>query len=152
VNPDPELVEQLAAALAPAGPHTLYGSVTLADESDFASADLLVQAVGSSLPFALWLGPGLPESPDAEGFVSEAEVAEGPDGSILASLEQRNDSDGEVYEIVRIVAAYRRDGVVVTLNRYADPDLLPAEDSWSAEALRALVLDPRWALADGGSA
>ncbi|MEZ0580621.1 hypothetical protein [Nocardioides sp. MH1] len=142
--PDQDFFQELSAALAPVGPHTLLGAVSMAAESDSSSADLLVQREGSGLPLALWFGPDLPDSPDAEGFAPEAFVAEASDGSIVAFLEeQREDADGEVYEIVRIVVGYRPDGLVVTVNRYADPNMQPAEASWSFEALRAVVLDPR---------
>ena len=146
MNPDSDLAQQFLASLAPTDPHTLYAKVDLASESEFASADLLVQKVGSHLPFGLWFGEGLPVSADDEGFAPEAEVVELPDGSLVASLEQRDESDGEVYEIVRIVAAYRTDGIVVTINRYADPEVLPSEASWAFGALQALVTEPRWSL------
>jgi len=137
------VVAQLAEALAPVAPHTRYGAVALAAESEYASLDLSLQRVGSPVPFTLWFGDGLPSAPDAVAFAPEADVV-AVDGAIVAAYEQENDADGEVYEIVRIVAAFRPDGLVVTVNRYADPDALPDDDSWSFKALRALALDPRW--------
>lgn len=140
-----ELAQRLTGALAAAGPHTRHAAVALTSESEYASVDLILQRAGSPVPFGLWFGDGFPTSPDADGFAPEADVV-AVDGAIVASYEQENeDDDGEVYEIVRIVAAYRSDGLAVTVNRYADPEAMPADEAWSWETLRALVLAPRWA-------
>ncbi|HWU21185.1 MAG TPA: hypothetical protein VN088_06655, partial [Nocardioides sp.] len=130
---DPTLTDRLASALATTPDRTSsYGTVVL-DESS--SVDLMLQTPASPVPFALWYGAGLPRSARDDGFADEATCEELPDGTVLARYEQANIDGGEVYELVRILVAFTPD-LVVTVNRYADPDISPDADDWSFEDLR----------------
>lgn len=138
---DPHLLDRLANALTTSRDGTSRYASTVLDEAS--SIDLLVQAPGSPVPFALWFGEGLPRSIHDDGFADEALREQLPDGTVLAWFEQANHDGDAVYEVVRIVVAFRQERVV-TVNRYADPDIDPAAPGWSFEDLRELVLDPRW--------
>lgn len=145
------VVDEVIAALIPelrgqAGTrHTRYASTTVpgGDASDV--VDVLVQTAESRDMFALWHGDGLPTSCDDEGFAAPATRALAPDGSIVAWLEEvRTGEDDEPYELVRVLVAFRSDGLVVTLNRYADAGAESPTGPWAFETLQELALSPTW--------
>ncbi|GAB4002186.1 hypothetical protein [Nocardioides ultimimeridianus] len=138
---DPTLTDRLASALATTPDGTSSYATVVLDETS--SVDLLLQTPASPVPFALWYGAGLPRSAHDDGFADEATCEDLPDGTVLARYEQANDDGSEVYELVRILVAFTPE-LVVTVNRYADPDISPDADDWSFEDLRDLALDPRW--------
>lgn len=145
------VVDEVITALSPGlrgqpgDRHTRYASTTVpgGDVSDV--VDVLVQTAESRDMFALWHGDGLPTSCDEEGFAAPATCALAPDGSIVAWLEEvRTGEDDEPYELVRVLVAFRSDGLVVTLNRYADAGPESPTEPWAFETLQELALSPAW--------
>jgi hypothetical protein len=68
-----------------------------------------------------------------------------PDGTIVARYEEvRADEDEEPYELVRILAAFRPDGLVVTLNRYAEAGPSTPVEPWTFDSLQAIAVDSAW--------
>ena len=107
--------------------------------------DVLVQTAESTSMFALWYGEGLPRSCDDDGFADVATCARAPDGSLIASYEEvRADGEEVPYEIVRILVAFRADGLVVTLNRYAEPGPGTSLEPWAFDSLQAIAVAPAW--------
>ncbi|WP_323101821.1 hypothetical protein [Intrasporangium sp. YIM S08009] len=130
--------------------HSRYAETTLpgGDESDI--LDVLIQTAESTSMFALWYGEGLPKSCDDDGFAAVAQCVRAPDGSIIAWYEEvRADENDEPYERVRILVAFRPDGLVVTLNRYANAGPAEPVDPWEFASLQALALAPAWGNAAG---
>ena len=130
--------------------HSRYAAATLpgGDESDI--LDVLIQTAESTSMFALWYGDDLPKSCDDDGFADVAQCVRAPDGSIIAWDEEvRADENDEPYERVRILVAFRSDGLVVTLNRYADAGPAEPVDPWEFASLQALALAPAWENAAG---
>ncbi|WP_460629744.1 hypothetical protein [Intrasporangium mesophilum] len=130
--------------------HSRYAETTLpgGDESDI--LDILVQTAESTSTFALWYGEGMPKSCDDNGFAAVAKCVRAPDGSIVAWYEEvRADENEEPYELVRILVAFRSDGLVVTLNRYAEAGPMGPVDPWEFASLRAIALAPAWDNASG---
>jgi hypothetical protein len=148
--PDATAVEEVIAILEPNFTHSgdqysMYASTSIpsGDESEW--LDVLVQTTESQMPLGLWFGSGLPASIDDDGFAPEATAERDPKGNILAWLEEvRADEDGEPYELVRILTAYRIDGCVVTVNRYCDAQFEQPTEPWQFESLRQLALAPAW--------
>jgi hypothetical protein len=134
----------------PRDEHSRYAETTVpgGDESDI--LDVLVQTAESTSMFALWYGEGMPGSCDDDGFAAVAECVRAPDGSIIAWYEEvRADENEEPYERVRILVAFRSDGLVVTLNRYAEAGPTEPVDPWEFASLQALALAPTWGDASG---
>src|SRR4051794_26863735 len=106
------------------------------DESDV--LDVLIQTAASSSIFALWHGEGLPKSCDDDGFAAAATCTRTSEGSVIASYQEvRADEEAVPYEIVRILVAFRIDGLVVTVNRYADPASGDPLEPWEFHSLQA---------------
>ena len=140
------LVELLLPELRGAGDeHTAYASTTMPGGEDTDVLDVVVQTPDSSLPLALWHGEGFPTTPDDPDFADVATCTRAADGSIVARFEEvRDDEDGETYELVRILVAFRPDGLAVTVNRYAEPGPAAPVEPWAFDSLQALVLAPDW--------
>jgi hypothetical protein len=125
--------------------HARYAQTTVpgGDEADI--VDVLVQTDKSTSMFALWYGEGLPKSCDDSGFAEVATCTRVPDGTIVARYEEvRADEDEEPYELVRILAAFRPDGLVVTLNRYAEAGPSTPVEPWTFDSLQAIAVDSAW--------
>jgi hypothetical protein len=79
--------------------HTLYAEVPMSDTAEQGTLDLCLQRPGSSMPFALWYGDGLPTSCDDNPFAPAATCEGLDDGSVVDWLEEKwCDEDEEVYE------------------------------------------------------
>lgn len=141
-----EVTARLLPNLQEAGDeHTRYASTTVPSGSDEDTVDVLVQTAESGSAFALWYGSGLPQSCDDCDFAPGATCTQAPDGSIVAWFEEvREDDDGEPYELVRILVAFRSDGLVVTVNRYADAEAGEVAERWAFETLQALAAASAW--------
>ena len=125
--------------------HARYAQSTVpgGDEADI--VDVLVQTEKSTSMFALWYGEGLPKSCDDNGFAAVATCTRTPDGTIVAQYEEvRADENEEPYELVRILVAFRSDGLVVTLNRYAEAGPSTPVEPWTFDSLQAMALDSAW--------
>ena len=123
--------------------HARYAQTTVpgGDEADI--VDVLVQTEKSTSMFALWYGEGLPKSCDDSGFAEVATCARTPDGTIVALYEEVRANE-EPYELVRILAAFRPDGLVVTLNRYAEVGPSTPVEPWTFDSLQAIAVDSVW--------
>lgn len=125
--------------------HARYAATALPGGDDADVLDVLVQAPESRTMFALWHGEGLPTSCDDPGFAAVATCTRAPDGSIVAWFEEvRSDENEEPYELVRILVAFRSDGRVVTINRYAEPGPEAPAEPWAFETLLTVALAPAW--------
>jgi hypothetical protein len=126
-------------------PNARYAQTTVpgGDESDV--LDVLIQTAASTSMFALWYGEGLPTSCDDDGFAAVATCTRTSEGSVIASCEEvRADEEEVPYEIVRILVAFRADGLVVTLNRYAEPAPEAPLEPWEFESLQAIAVASAW--------
>jgi hypothetical protein len=141
-----DVMERLLAELRSAGDeHTAYASTTVPGGGEADLIDVLVQTPGSLVPVALWDGEGFPTTPDDSDFADVASCARAEDGSIVARFEEvREDEDGEPYELVRIIVAFRPDGLAVTVNRYVEPRPDAPVEPWAFESLQALAQAPDW--------
>jgi hypothetical protein len=125
--------------------HAKYAATALPGGDDADVLDVLVQAPESRTMFALWHREGLPTSCDDPGFAAVATCTRAPDGSIVARFEEvRSDEKEEPYELVRILVAFRSDGLVVTINRYAEPGPEAPAEPWAFETLLTVALAPAW--------
>ena len=125
--------------------HTKYASAAVPGGADSDIVDVLVQTAESRSMFALWYGEGLPKSCDDPGFAAVARCTRAPDGSIVVWFEEVRADENEVpYELVRILVAFRSDGLVVTLNRYADSGPGTPVEPWAFETLQAVAIAPAW--------
>jgi hypothetical protein len=140
-----DLGRQLTTGLRRIDDHTLYAEVPMSDTAEQGTLDLCLQRPGSSWSFALWYGDGLPTSCDDNPFAPAATCECLDDGSVVVWLEEKRcDEDEEVYERVRILVAFRSDGVVVTVNRYAGPEDFGVRPPWTFDELKAIALEPEW--------
>lgn len=125
--------------------HTKYASTKVPGGNDSDIVDVLVQTAESRTMFALWHGEGLPKSCDDPKFAAVATCTSAPDGSIVAWFEEvRADENEEPYELVRILVAFRSDGLVVTINRYADSGPGTPVEPWAFETLQTVAIAPAW--------
>lgn len=145
------LVDEVIARLLPElrsqadDKHARYASTALPGGDDADVLDLLVQTAESRTMFALWYGEGLPKSCADPGLAAVATCTRAPDGSIVAWFEEvRSDENEEPYELVRILVAFRPDGRVVTINRYAEPGPEAPAEPWAFETLLTVALAPAW--------